>query len=105
MTTAVDALFCLFSGNFFRYLHENFVLPDHAQFKASTFFDRVVTLFQITDFSIKARVPDFQLFRHILLLLQLTVVLPYLQPATLTHPKGVLEQADGCKEADRQPTH
>ena len=52
MTTAVNALFCLFSRNFFRYLYEAFVLPDHAQFKAGTFFNRVVALFQVTDFSI-----------------------------------------------------
>jgi hypothetical protein len=98
-------LFRLFSGNFFRNLDETFVLLDHPQLKAGTLFNRIVTLFQITDLGIEARIPDFQRARDFLLLLQLTVVLPNLQPAPLTHPERVLEQADDCEEADRQPTH
>ncbi len=86
----------LFSGNFFRNLDEGFVLFDHAQFEARPLLYGVITLFQVADLGVEARVPDFQLARYILLLLQLTVVLPYLQPAPLAQPKRVLEEADGC---------
>jgi hypothetical protein len=59
---------------------------DHAQFETGTLLDGVVTLLQVADLGIEARVPDFQLAGDFLLLLQLTVVLPDLQPAPLTHP-------------------
>ena len=54
------------------------ILPDHAQLKTGTLLNGIVTLFQITDFSIEARIPDFQLRGYFFLLLQLTVVLPNL---------------------------
>ena len=47
------------------------VLPDHAQLKTGTLLNGIVTLFQITDFSIEARIPDFQFLGYFFLLLQL----------------------------------
>lgn len=105
MTTTVDAFFRLFSWNFFRYLNESFILPDHAQLKTGPLLDGIVTLLQIANLGIEARVPDFQLPGHFLLLLQLTVVFPNPQPPSLPQPERVLEEANGSEEADRQPTH
>jgi hypothetical protein len=105
VTTAVDAFICRFSGNFFRDLDETFVLTDHAQFEAGALLDGVIALLQVADLGVEARVPDFQLLGHFLLLLQLTVVLPDLQPAALAQPQRVLQQGDEGEEADRQPAH
>jgi len=105
VTTAVDRNFDLFSGNFFRNLHKRLILPDHAQLKAGSLLNGVITLLQVTDLGIEARVSDFQLFGHFLLRLQLTVVFPYLQPAPLSHPKRELEEANDDEKADRQPAH
>jgi hypothetical protein len=54
--------------------------------KSGTLLDGVVTLLQVADLGVEAGVPDFQLAGYFLLLLQLTVVLPDLQPAPLTQP-------------------
>ena len=55
------------------------------------------------DLGVEAGIPDFQLARDFLLLQQLTVVLPDLQPAALAQPERVLEQCDEGEKGDRQP--
>jgi Mg2+/Co2+ transporter CorB len=61
MTTAVDAFILLIFRELFPESARNFVLPDHAQLKTGTLLNGIVTLFQITDLGIEARIPDFQL--------------------------------------------
>ncbi|MNJ61400.1 hypothetical protein D3C77_571850 [compost metagenome] len=86
-------------------MNEHFAFAHHAQFTARTLFDGPGAPFKIAHFSFQRRIARAQAFIGLALLGHLALQIPDLEPAALTQPQRVLDQAYQHEQHQEQQAH